>query len=423
MPELAIIVDGLSKQYHIGARQNGRKTFREALTEAAAAPFRRLRAFGRSSHRDDNTIWALKDVSFEVQPGEVVGIIGRNGVGKSTLLKILTRITEPTEGRAVLNGRVSSLLEVGTGFHSELTGRENIYLSGAILGMKKREIDGKFGEIVEFSGVEKFIDTPVKRYSSGMTVRLGFAVAAHLEPEILLVDEVLAVGDAEFQKKCLGKMDSVARGGRTVLFVSHNMGAVQKLCSRCVLLRDGAVSYVGGTHHCVESYLDESDSLARSRVSERTDRLGGSSFRFIDCEILDESLTKMTHIEPAAHVRVRVTYECLSPISGVNPGLALFADDGTRLASLAASLLGKLFECKTGLGCFVFDVPKLPLNVGRYHLLLDANRAGETLDRVEDALTFEVSEGAFCATGRLPGRSNPLILDFDMFAEPVNPGG
>src|SRR5256712_2800247 len=235
MSDIAIRVESLRKLYRIGARQERYYTLRDTLTEAVTRPFQKLSSFlsrnGAGSRTPEaSSIWALKDVSFEVKRGEVVGIIGRNGAGKSTLLKILSRITEPTKGRARIHGRVGVLLEVGTGFHPELTGRENIYLNGAILGMKKAEIDRKFDEIVAFAEVEQFIDTAVKHYSSGMYVRLAFAVAAHLEPEILLVDEVLAVGDAAFQKKCLGKIGDVARHGRTVLFVSHNLGAINRLC-------------------------------------------------------------------------------------------------------------------------------------------------------------------------------------------------
>lgn len=249
MSNIAIKVENLSKRYRIGLKEELHDTFTGALASFIKSPFanfknlRKLSKFGENSKAEDDIIWALKDVSFEVNHGEVVGIIGRNGAGKSTLLKILSRITEPTSGRVTLNGRVSSLLEVGTGFHPELSGRENIYLNGTILGMTKREIDSKFDEIVDFSGVEKFIDTPVKRYSSGMQVRLAFAVAAHLEPEILVIDEVLAVGDYEFQKKCLGKMQDVAGSGRTVLFVSHNMNAVKQLCHRGIMLNKGKLHF------------------------------------------------------------------------------------------------------------------------------------------------------------------------------------
>jgi lipopolysaccharide transport system ATP-binding protein len=277
MSDHAIRVDGLSKQYRIGSKHQGYKTLRETLAETFASPFRRAQellrgqAYGASGL--DETIWALKDVSFEIKRGEVVGIIGRNGAGKTTLLKVLSRITEPTEGQAEIYGRVGSLLEVGTGFHPELTGRENIYLSGVILGMKKAEIAQKFDEIVAFAEIEKFIDTPVKHYSSGMYVRLAFAVAAHLEPEILLVDEVLAVGDAAFQKKCLGKMGQLAKEGRTVLFVSHNMGVIAELCHRVILIRSGMIALTGSARKTISKYLEEDSysqrvDLFETKISE-----------------------------------------------------------------------------------------------------------------------------------------------------------
>ncbi|HEX7956508.1 MAG TPA: ABC transporter ATP-binding protein, partial [Pyrinomonadaceae bacterium] len=245
-----IRVEGLGKQYRIGARGASYDTLREALMGALRAPLR-----GRGASGGEEIFWALKDVAFEVEPGEVLGIVGRNGAGKSTLLKVLSRITEPTEGRVELYGRVASLLEVGTGFHPELSGRENIFLNGAILGMRRAEIARKFDEIVAFAEIERFIDTPVKRYSSGMYVRLAFAVAAHLEPEILIIDEVLAVGDAAFQQKCLGKISSVARQGRTVLFVSHNMVAVKTMCTRALLLHGGRVADDGPPVRVVNGYL------------------------------------------------------------------------------------------------------------------------------------------------------------------------
>ena len=260
MNDISIHAVSLSKQYHIGGEQEKYKTLRDTLTDAFVAPFRRagklLRGQATGAAELDTTFWALQNVSFEVKRGEVVGIIGRNGAGKSTLLKILSRITEPTTGYAEIRGRVGSLLEVGTGFHDELTGRENIYLNGAILGMKRAEIERKFDEIVAFSEVEKFIDTPVKHYSSGMYLRLAFAVAAHLEPEILLVDEVLAVGDARFQKKCLDKMRAVGQQGRTVLFVSHNMPAITRLCERVILLDEGKILKDGPPHQVVSAYLN-----------------------------------------------------------------------------------------------------------------------------------------------------------------------
>ncbi len=263
MSDIAIQVEHLGKRYRIGELQRY-KALRDTLTSALHAPFRAAASIAkgrRSRAKDpagDNTMWAIKDISFEIKQGEVVGIIGRNGAGKSTLLKVLSRITEPTEGSAQMHGRVGSLLEVGTGFHPELTGRENIYLNGAILGMRKADIHRKFDEIVAFAEVEKFIDTPVKHYSSGMFIRLAFAVAAHLEPEILLVDEVLAVGDAEFQKKCLGKMGEVAKEGRTILFVSHNLAAVASLCDRVIMLCNGSLIRDGTTESTIRTYLTES---------------------------------------------------------------------------------------------------------------------------------------------------------------------
>ncbi|HEY6342770.1 MAG TPA: ABC transporter ATP-binding protein [Bryobacteraceae bacterium] len=271
MSDIAIRVEGLSKQFRIGSPERYR-TFRDTLTDTLAAPFRFMRN-GASNKAPAETIWALKDVSFEVRHGEVIGIIGRNGAGKSTLLKILSRITEPTKGHAEIHGRVGSLLEVGTGFHPELTGRENIFLNGAILGMKRAEILRKFDEIVAFAEIEKFIDTPVKHYSSGMYVRLAFAVAAHMQSEILIVDEVLAVGDAEFQKKCLGRMKEVSAGGRTVLFVSHNLDVVSRLCGRAALLAGGRLEDIGSCSSILSAYQRSKQSGFRRcsfRIGEAT---------------------------------------------------------------------------------------------------------------------------------------------------------
>src|SRR6266705_1693597 len=296
MGDTAIRVENVCKRYRIGQRQRY-KTLRDALFGVMGTPFRGVRAClsgqgtSKSYQESDNFIWALKDVSLEVKRGEVIGVVGRNGAGKSTLLKILSRITKPTKGFAEIHGRVGSLLEVGTGFHPELTGRENIYLNGAILGIKKAEIAHKFDEIVAFAEVEKFIDTPVKRYSSGMYVRLAFAVAAHMETEILLVDEVLAVGDAEFQKKCLGKIGDVAKGGRTVLFVSHNMAAVQGLCTSGVFLSQGRVVTQGTAADVVQHYLKTiaPPAIESSSLGERTDRSGNGRIRLTRFWVEDEA--------------------------------------------------------------------------------------------------------------------------------------
>jgi lipopolysaccharide transport system ATP-binding protein len=298
MSDIAISVENLGKAYRIGLKEQQHETMLGAMSAWVKSPFRNFREVRNLSRFDDaktdsasqpssDIIWALKNVSFEVKHGEAVGIIGRNGAGKSTLLKILSRITEPTSGRAEIYGRVASLLEVGTGFHPDLTGRENVYLNATILGMKKREVDAKFEKIVDFSGVEKFIDTPVKRYSSGMRVRLAFSVAAYLEPEILIIDEVLAVGDAEFQKKCLGKMSEVAGSGRTVLFVSHNMAAVSQLCERCIALQEGKINFDGTTKEGIDAYF-------------KTTNFGGDAAAFADDlngELVNSKLGRIARVE------------------------------------------------------------------------------------------------------------------------------
>jgi len=325
MSDVAIRVEGLSKRYRIGQYVGGGayqyRALRDVLTDAMHAPFRRLRIKGKQqpvgsnptadSHEPStNFIWALKDVSFEVKQGEVVGIIGRNGAGKTTLLKILSRITEPTQGRAKIKGRIGSLLEVGTGFHPELTGQENVYLSGAILGMTRKEIDRKFDQIVDFSGIEKFINTPVKRYSSGMWVRLGFAVAAHLEPEILLVDEVLAVGDIEFRKKCLGKMGDISREGRTVVLVSHNMPSIMDLCQRVILLDAGEVVKDGQVAEVVQYYLETARSAGGEVVWPDPAQAPGNDIVHLHAaRILQDGIEGPTaDVDISKEVLIQITY-------------------------------------------------------------------------------------------------------------------
>jgi lipopolysaccharide transport system ATP-binding protein len=365
MSELAIQCVNLSKRYRIGERQSY-GTLRDTITNAVASPLRRLRASAQH-HAEPNgnnrpVLLALDDVSFEVHHGEVVGIIGRNGAGKSTLLKILSRVTKPSEGYIKLNGRVGSLLEVGTGFHPELTGRENIYLNGAILGMKKAEIDRNFDEIVAFAEVEKFIDTPVKRYSSGMYMRLAFSVAAHLEPEILIVDEVLAVGDAAFQKKCLGKMDDAAKAGRTVLFVSHNMGAIQRLCSRCLLLDSGRLSIEGDPRTVVPEYLNLAYS---NRQSELLNTRGQ------DCEIrlsvTDErgEPTRIWYFGQKLTVKITI----LTRIPLVRPAvdISFHSDTQARLFALQSDRLGQGPEMIEGCWNISFEIENPGLTVSEMY--------------------------------------------------------
>jgi lipopolysaccharide transport system ATP-binding protein len=314
MPDTAIQVEGLSKRYRIGVKGNRPETFGAAAVSLVTSPVRNLRRlrslsrFGADGNKEEDIIWALRDVSFEVKEGEIVGIVGRNGAGKSTLLKILSRITMPTRGRAVVYGRVSSLLEVGTGFHPELTGRENVYLNGTVLGMSRGEVQRKFDEIVDFSGVEKFIDTPVKRYSSGMQVRLAFAVAAHLEPEILLVDEVLAVGDAAFQKKCLGRMEDVASEGRTILFVSHNLSAVNRLCPRAILLDQGRVVRDGPSSEVTTAYLHGSSDMGGFRRWSLEEAEGSDELKLTSVALLREDGTPTSSVDITKPLKLRIGY-------------------------------------------------------------------------------------------------------------------
>jgi len=324
--DIALQVDKLGKQYRIGLTPLQYRTLRETMIEAINIPAR----FSKDEEKQKaSTIWALRDVSFELKRGNVLGVIGRNGAGKSTLLKILSRVTEPSEGVAEIHGRVGSLLEVGTGFHPELTGRENIYLNGAILGMKRSEIDIKFDEIVSFAEVEKFIDTPVKRYSSGMYLRLAFAVAAHLEPDILVVDEVLAVGDAEFQRKCLGKMSDVAQQGRTVLFVSHNMSAIQRLTAEAIILEKGHLVLRALTQQAVDYYLQSGFSQTGQRTWD-LDEIPTESkpFRPVALRLCDRNGNVVDTIRSTEPVSIQVEYVLEAPISGLRVGLYLLTTRG-----------------------------------------------------------------------------------------------
>ncbi|MBZ5684376.1 MAG: ABC transporter ATP-binding protein [Acidobacteriia bacterium] len=369
MTDVAIRCEGLAKQYRIGERESY-TALRDVITDAFASPFRRLRSALRhspngSTRKKMSDFWALKDVSFEIKRGEVVGIIGRNGAGKSTLLKILSRITEPTRGQVDIWGRVGSLLEVGTGFHPELTGRDNIFLNGAILGMRRAEIARKFDEIVAFAEVEKFIDTPVKRYSSGMYVRLAFAVAAHMETEILMVDEVLAVGDAQFQKKCLGKMQSVAtREGRTVLFVSHNMAAVRHLCSKGIYLVAGTVQCIGNVEETIRASLS---AASREQDSKHVSANGLELVEFKLCAL--GSLSALTSAIFSEDYEFRFTVGGDSGVR-VAPVLRLYDDSGTLISSICGPEEGLDFAPTNGSCEWVVKMPSLQLFPGHYSVAL-----------------------------------------------------
>ncbi len=321
MSDYAIQVVGLGKQYQLGGDSSSYRTLRDTISDTLTWPVRLLR--GQLRHRAEK-IWALRDISFEVKPGHVLGVIGRNGAGKSTLLKILSRVTEPSAGYAEIRGRVGSLLEVGTGFHPELSGRENIYLNGAVLGMKRREIAKKFDEIVEFSGVSKFIDTAVKHYSSGMYLRLAFSVAAHLEPEILVVDEVLAVGDAEFQRKCLGKMSDVAEAGRTVLFVSHNMSAILRLTEESIVLDRGQLVYRAPTRQAVDYYMSSGLSQSGERIwSDDEVPADAAPFKPISMRVRDPKGNVAETVQSRQPLEIEIEYELAQPIQGLRVGLYL----------------------------------------------------------------------------------------------------
>jgi len=428
MSDLAIRVENLGKQYRIGTQRARYKTLRESLTSAFAAPFRHIKlndhkttdntttsspiVSSQSSRSPDDWIWALKDVSFDVKQGEVVGVIGRNGAGKSTLLKILSRITAPTEGRVEVYGRVASLLEVGTGFHPELTGRENIYLNGAILGMHRAEIERKFDEMVAFAEVEKFIDTPVKHYSSGMYVRLAFAVAAHLEPEILLVDEVLAVGDAAFQRKCLGKMGEVAKGGRTVLFVSHNMGAITRLCERSLWIDAGKISLDGHSPEIVSRY--QSQYLTASAEWKRGDSASADTeLAFLHIAVRNRE-TRPTILFPGDEpIIVEIQYVVRRPISGCQIGVRVYNSDGVVVltttdadTSVTSALAKEPAQYRA-----TFTIPGYFLAPGMYSLLMAAHLPGRTVyEVIEQAVVFEVGSSGSLASldGRL-GVVTPLL--------------
>ena len=394
MDSIAIEINNVSKVYRIdpSVGRAASRTLTEDLVRVIRRPFRRDRKPKKQE------VWALRDVTFQVDQGDVIGLIGRNGAGKSTLLKILSRITEPTSGYADIYGRVGSLLEVGTGFHTELTGRENIYLSGAILGMRKAEIDQKLEQIIDFSGVRQYIETPIKRYSSGMAVRLAFSVAAHLEPEVLLVDEVLAVGDAAFQKKCIGKMGEVAEGGRTVVFVSHNMAAVTSLCSRGIWLENGQVSADGQVNEVVEAYMTAVGELegTQTDLRSRSDRGGDGRVRFTAFRIQDQKGTPKTAVVSGEEVDLMLSYEAQETITGtVSVHFWICDAFGKCLLTLSSVYTGEDFSNLPPRGEIILHIPRFPLREGRYFVDLGLDVDYVKADRVSKAIQLDVASGAF----------------------------
>jgi lipopolysaccharide transport system ATP-binding protein len=392
-----ILVDQVSKRFRIGLVHQRYQTLSEKITDALSAPLRTFRRIQKPKIDSEDTIWALRDISFNVAEGQILGIIGRNGAGKSTLLKILARITEPTEGSITIRGRVGSLLEVGTGFHPELTGRENIYLNGAILGMRRTEIERKFDEIIAFSEIEKFIDTPVKRYSSGMYLRLAFAVAAHLEPEILVVDEVLAVGDAEFQKKCLGKMGDVAQQGRTVLFVSHNMSAILRLTQESIVLANGRLVMRAPSAEAVDFYLSAGNPKAGERVWEDAEiPADAAPFRPIALRLLDKKGSIVDTIRSTEQFTIEAEYSLSSPLTGLRIGIYLSTTRGEYVFSSFDTDDAARFEetSSRSAGHYVSrcQVPADLLNNG--YFILSINASSYRIRRYfhdDSALTFTVN--------------------------------
>jgi len=425
----ALEVRNLSKLYRIGAQRRGYTTLREAITDACAAPWRRLKsAFKPSGAKPSEgrlrgtSFWALRDVGFEIPQGQVVGVVGRNGAGKSTLLKILSRITEPTSGRAALRGRVGSLLEVGSGFHQELSGRENIYMNGSILGMTRREINRRFDEIVAFAENESFLDTPVKYYSSGMYVRLAFAVAAHLESEIFIVDEVLAVGDAEFQKKCTRKMRDVSQDGRTVLFVSHNNDTIAALCDRVLVLGDGQLKIDAPVEEGLKAYQATIEKMAALPLRERRDRSGGGGLRFVDLQIESDDADGV--VATGRSCRFRVTLERTPTAAAgaarpVDVAVILRDADRRRLTTLSTHFIGASQPLADRQSTLDFEIPRLPLLGGKYYVDLWCGIGAMEEDVIGDAAIFEVRNAIYYPEAsdlRLPRQDwhGPVLLDFNV---------
>ncbi len=382
MSDIAIRVENLSKKYKIGANQARYQTLRESIVNGFSNSIERIKG---TQPKDNNIIWALKDINFEIKHGEVLGIIGRNGAGKSTLLKILSRITKPTTGRFELNGRVGSLLEVGTGFHPELTGRENIYLSGAILGMKRKEINRKFDEIVDFAEIEKFLDTPVKHYSSGMYMRLAFSVAAYLEPEILLVDEVLAVGDISFQKKCLGKMSDVANEGRTILFVSHNMNSISLLCPKSILLKTGIIQQCDDSELVINSYLESSkNKLFSSYIFDYREKWITNP---VIKEIIINNLVAPCElvIPNKSNLSIKLKINSKNQtLRDFRAGIHVYDNEGTKILLYSTPWSNLGFFDVNGNIELTCDINHFPLIPGQYKLSFGVSIAGQQIDKISN---------------------------------------
>jgi lipopolysaccharide transport system ATP-binding protein len=412
-------VRNLSKRYILGENVEKYGNLRETLTKAVLKPWRALRNTSRNGQPPpvDNVFWALKNVSLDVEQGDNLAVIGSNGAGKSTLLKILSRITDPTEGRIKVHGHLASLLEVGTGFHPELTGRENVYLNGSILGMRKAEMDAKFEAISAFSGIGKFLDTPVKRYSSGMYVRLAFAIAAQLEPEILVVDEVLAVGDAAFQKKCMGKMAEACAQSRTVIFVSHNLAAVEALCNKSIVLQNGSVVFTGSAKDGIKYYLHNVSSVGSSTTSHIVDLSSapGRSARYRPQLKRVELYTEddkpcLGELRAGAPLKAVITFHLDEPCISFDASIAFDTKSGQRICTAhSAYEPGRVHEGRVGEQTFVCEIPSVPLVPGEYRVGVGLDIGGHEVDWVDDASSLVVLRSDFYGTGVMPERGTFLL--------------
>ena len=417
MSEKIISVEDVSKIYRIGKQNIENETFFGMMTSILKKPFenysriKNLTSFDDVNKDNEDIIWALRNISFEVPKGEVIGIIGENGAGKSTLLKILAKITVPTSGNIKMKGRVASLLEVGTGFHPELTGRENIYLNGSILGMNKEEINSKLETIIEFSGIRKFIDTPIKRYSSGMGVRLAFSVAAHLEPEILLIDEVLAVGDVGFQKKCIGKMNQIASHGRTVLFVSHNMGAIKNLCTSVLLIKNGEIEYIGETDKGISKYLSSFLNVQKT-LSNTENRIGSGEIIVESITVEDEEGNNIKSVISGSAIKFCLHFKKTieNDLNEIITSLSITNEMGVPIFNHHSRLSGYKFNKIPQEGTFYCSIPKVPLPASNYFISYSIMKDGKYIDKITSAISINVINGNFYKSSETPPSTHGVCL-------------
>ena len=423
MAKTVIQISKLGKSYIIGHKKQSQRyvALRDVISESFKTFWSRIIHPEYYTHHNLEEFWALKDINLELKEGDRLGIVGRNGAGKSTLLKVLSQITEPTEGQIKIKGRIASLLEVGTGFHPELTGRENIYLNGSILGMTRSEIKNKFDEIVDFAGVEQFLDTPVKRFSSGMHVRLGFSVAAHVEPEILVIDEVLAVGDASFQKKCIEKMNSVANEGRTILFVSHQIQTIEKLCNRSILIDSGKVVENSDTRRVIKKYLAEKSKGSNISISQRKDRVGNGKLKVINTWVENEDGEIASKVQCGEAISIIAEYSVINNINikKIQAAFAINSIQNVQVTDLSNVTTGDdLIFKENNVGKLICKINKLPLNIGIYtYNIMIRDQNHDIIDYIIEAGQLNIIEGDFFGTGKITLSDRLIMLDHNWTLE------